>query len=60
MNAKKLSDLRKEQLVLDYLDFLLETDKNRLRRILSYIKDRCLEETAMDMAKETIERVKHG
>lgn len=60
MNSKELAEIRKEHLMLEYFEYLLRTDKKRLRRILTYIKDRCHEETAMDIAKETIERVKHG
>ena len=60
MNSKELAEIRKEHLMLEYFEYLLRADKKRLRRILTYIKDRCQEETAMDIAKETIERVKHG
>lgn len=60
MNAKQITELEKEQLVLDYLEGLLHKDKGRLLRMMSYLKNRILEEEAMARAQDVIERVKHG
>lgn len=50
----------KEHQVLDYLEGLLMNDRGRLLRIMSYLKQRILEEEAMARAQDVIERVKHG
>jgi hypothetical protein len=60
MNARQITELEKEQLILDYLEGLLHKDKGRLLRMMSYLKDRILEEEAMARAQDVIERVKHG
>jgi len=60
MNTRQISELEKEQLILDYLEGLLHKDKGRLLRMMSYLKDRILEEEAMARAQDVIERVKHG
>jgi hypothetical protein len=60
MNARQITELEKEHLILDYLEGLLHKDKGRLLRMMSYLKDRILEEEAMARAQDVIERVKHG
>jgi len=60
MNVRDISELEKEQLILDYLEGLLHKDKKRLLRMMSYLKDRILEEEAMARAQDVIERVRHG
>lgn len=60
MNTKQIEAIQKEQLVLDYLEMLLHKDKGRLLRMMSYLKERILEEEAMARAQDVIERVKHG
>lgn len=60
MKARQITELEKEQLVLDYLEGLLHKDKGRLLRMMSYLKNRILEEEAMARAQDVIERVKHG
>lgn len=60
MNARQITELEKEQLVLDYLEGLLHKDKGRLLRMMSFLKQRILEEEAMARAQDVIERVKHG
>jgi hypothetical protein len=60
MNARQITAIEKEQLVLDYLDELLHKDKGRLLRMMSYLKTRILEEEAMARTKDVIERIKHG
>lgn len=60
MNARQVTAIQKEQLVLDYLEELLQKDKGRLLRMMSYLKNRILEEEAMARTQDVIERVKHG
>ena len=60
MNARQVTELEKEQMVLDYLEGLLHKDKGRLLRMMSYLKERILEEEAMARAHDVIERVRHG
>lgn len=60
MNARQITELEKEQLVLDYLEGLLLKDKARLLRMMSYLKQRIYEEEAMARAQDVIERIKHG
>jgi len=60
MNARQITAIEKEQLVLDYLEELLHKDKGRLLRMRSYLKTRILEEEAMARTKDVIERIKHG
>ena len=60
MNARQVTELEKEQMVLDYLEGLLHKDKGRLLRMMSYLKERILEEEAMARAHDVIERIKHG
>ena len=60
MNARQITAIEKEQLVLDYLEELLYKDKGRLLRMMSYLKTRILEEEAMARTKDVIERIKHG
>jgi len=50
----------KEHQVLDYLEELLHKDKGRLLRMMSYLKERILEEEAKARSMDIIERVKHG
>lgn len=50
----------RENMMIEYFEILLATDRKRLERILTYIKNRCWEENAADIARETIDRVKHG
>ena len=47
MNARQVTAIQKEQLVLDYLEELLQKDKGRLLRMMSYLKNRILEEEEM-------------
>ena len=60
MTAQQITAIQKEQSVLDYLEELLQKDKGRLLRMMSYLKNRILEEEAMARAHDVIERVKHG
>jgi hypothetical protein len=60
MNERQITALEKEQLVLDYLEELLNRDKGRLLRMMSYLKERILEEEAMARTQDVIERIKHG
>ena len=60
MTAQQITAIQKEQIVLDYLEELLQKDKGRLLRMMSYLKTRILEEEAMARAHDFIERVKHG
>jgi hypothetical protein len=50
----------KEHQVLDYLEQLLLSDRGRLLRMMSYLKERILEEEAKARSMDIIERVKHG
>ena len=60
MTAQQITAIQKEQIVLDYLEELLQQDKGRLLRMMSSLKNRILEEEAMARAHDVIERVKHG
>ena len=60
MTAQQITAIQKEQIVLDYLEELLQKDKGRLLRMMSYLKTRILEDEAMARAHDVIERVKHG
>ena len=60
MTAQQITAIQKEQIVLDYLEELLQKDQGRLLRMMSYLKTRILEEEAMARAHDVIERVKHG
>jgi hypothetical protein len=50
----------KEHQVLDYLEELLHKDMGRLLRMMSYLKERILEEEAKARSLDVIERIKHG
>lgn len=60
MTAQQITAIQKEKIVLDYLEELLQKDKGRLLRMMSYLKNRILQEEAMARAHDVIERVKHG
>jgi hypothetical protein len=60
MNLKEIEAIKKEHMMLDYLEDLLKNDRKRLHRVISYIKDRIYEEEAAVIAKQAIERVKNG
>ena len=50
----------KEHQVLDYLEGLLTHDKTRLLRMISFLKERILEEEAKERSFDVIDRMKYG